>query len=436
MDPVSTLSSIFSAIQSLKKTWDTMQDCKLESRRLVDRLEALRPSLDGLRAAAPTGSYDPGVSKVLGSLQEIIADCDALFHKFTEKTWYRLAEKWVNVAHYQKEYGEINVRLTQLCADLGLLVTVSDSLTDPARRRREDLDDLAASMQLAVDAVMSHMAHDREVRDELHALQHDVNENYARTVALMLECNHHAPLGAAEATAMADSQAALLRNCEAQLAEVKEGIHRTEGLLQELIAATAEHDSKVRRQACLQALRRPASDVVEMGPMDAGGFGVVCLGKYRGNRVALKIIRNKGGDGDVTVKQVVEAENEVLIMDFVKEINIAQVYGLVVEPMRLVIIMDLAPFGSLWAVLSSFDLFPARPGAFPPSLVVAWVKDIANGLAHLHHHCVRHKDFKCQNLLVYASPQRLQIKITDFGLAKQVCHDKFKHAGKWPNLPE
>ena len=62
--------------------------------------------------------------------------------------------------------------------------------------------------------------------------------------------------------------------------------------------------------------------------------------------------------------------------------------GLVLEARRATLILDLAPFGSLWATLTDTALFP-QP--FPASLQVAWLSDVCYGLSHLHSKLVRHK---------------------------------------------
>ncbi len=76
------------------------------------------------------------------------------------------------------------------------------------------------------------------------------------------------------------------------------------------------------------------------------------------------------------------------------------------------IIMELAPFGSLWSLVQDRFSYPL----IPVSLSVAWLSDLIDAIKHIHSKGVVHKDIKCENLLVFSG---MKIKLSDFGLAKR-----------------
>ncbi len=75
------------------------------------------------------------------------------------------------------------------------------------------------------------------------------------------------------------------------------------------------------------------------------------------------------------------------------------------------IILEFAPYGSLWDMVTNRVSYPA----IPFSLSLSWLSDLSDALKHVHSKFVVHKDVKCENLLVF---NNLKVKLCDFGLAK------------------
>lgn len=114
----------------------------------------------------------------------------------------------------------------------------------------------------------------------------------------------------------------------------------------------------------------------------------------------------------LTDAQIHSAESEILLMDYLKDPSIVLCHGYLPDPHELMIVLDLAPFGSLHDFISGETLYPTLPS----SLCLAWLSDLADALKHIHAKSVVHKDVKCENLLVFAD---LKIKLCDFGLSKR-----------------
>eukprot|EP01034_Spumella_vulgaris_P045515 gene45515-56695_t len=183
------------------------------------------------------------------------------------------------------------------------------------------------------------------------------------------------------------------------------------------ILVEGQHLSKSQEQHRADTLReliQSHDDIIDKGvtPMASGAFGQVFIGSFktRQNQVAIKVIQNK--DLSVlTVKQLRSAEGEVLLLHFLKYINIVACHGYLSDPKKFTIIMERAPLGSLWDLLEDSVTIPS----IPFTLDVTWMSTLCDALRHIHSKDVVHKDIKCENLLVFHG---LTVKLCDFGLAK------------------
>jgi hypothetical protein len=75
-----------------------------------------------------------------------------------------------------------------------------------------------------------------------------------------------------------------------------------------------------------------------------------------------------------------------------------------------VLVIELAPYGSLATILYNRDLDIPKP------LLVSWLLDISNAVKYIHSKKVKHLDIKCENFLL---TEGLRLKVGDFGLAKK-----------------
>ena len=91
-------------------------------------------------------------------------------------------------------------------------------------------------------------------------------------------------------------------------------------------------------------------------------------------------------------------------------------YGYVHDVTQTLVVLEFAPYGSLWELLCDEGAFPTTQ---PFSLSLGWIKDLCSAAAHMFKRGVKHGDIKAENLLVYAYPDRLVAKLCDFGFARQ-----------------
>jgi hypothetical protein len=407
-----------------------------DARRLVERVLQFQPALEALVENAEAMELTKG----LGAVKSFLALVHAVVtyvDKYLEKTWWRGADRIANASKFSAAFGDFNKRVSQISNDLAAIVSICSLLhaTAPAARRDEDIADTHSLLQSMFGSVLAEMESDNEAsRADMQAIQADIEGNYAELMKVMLDANGHAPLVEAELAAVAKQQAQLLQTCEAKFDEIvatmqrlEEDIHGLVGGLDELRELVRNATQEKKRDGELKKLEIPASDITVRSKLSAGGFGEVHLGWYERNAVALKKVANNQG-AELSEREVEGVENEVLLMHKVKNPNILLCYGMVKESLSITIVLELSPYGSCWDLVASSALFPV-PGTLPPSLLIGWMCDLCFGVAHLHSKRVIHKDIKCQNLLVYAFPNRLRVKICDFGLARQSSGDSSAAGG-------
>jgi tRNA A-37 threonylcarbamoyl transferase component Bud32 len=92
--------------------------------------------------------------------------------------------------------------------------------------------------------------------------------------------------------------------------------------------------------------------------------------------------------------------------------NIVQFRGAVFRESQCCLVTELAPHGSLKAVLTRFSL--------PWDLVIKLCVDMASGVQFLHTSGIIHRDIKSDNVLVFSLSPRESVcaKLTDFGSAR------------------
>eukprot|EP00981_Chlorochromonas_danica_P001872 scaffold386_cov174-Ochromonas_danica.AAC.46 len=82
------------------------------------------------------------------------------------------------------------------------------------------------------------------------------------------------------------------------------------------------------------------------------------------------------------------------------------------EHQKISMVMELAPYGCLSAMLDDYDNFTFLSFR----LILGWLNDLIDAVRFIHEHEVKHRDVKVDNLLVFAD---LDVKLCDFGLARQ-----------------
>jgi hypothetical protein len=196
-----------------------------------------------------------------------------------------------------------------------------------------------------------------------------------------------------------DDIAASLARIEQEQREAGRGIGRLElqqdriiDLIQQALSLTASQQAEKTRMLdsltiSFDLLSIPAT-VQSIG---MGSFGVVLRAEYRCHAVAVKKVPCV--EGSAAAQQL---ENEILLLDHLKDPSIIQCFGFCRDMDFLYIVLELAEHGSLWDVLQ-------RQASNPVALEVSWLMDVADALSHMHHKRVVHKDIKAENALVIAN---------------------------------
>jgi len=142
-----------------------------------------------------------------------------------------------------------------------------------------------------------------------------------------------------------------------------------------------------------------------------GAFGKVYKGMWRGAVVAVK--RFDIDLSDIEESALNEIRKEAHLMDKLgNHPNVISFVGAVTQPdspFGLCLVLDYCPNGSLW------DMLFKHQHSFPLHVQIRIMRDIANGILHLHKEGVIHRDIACRNVLV---GNGLEVYISDFGMAR------------------
>jgi serine/threonine protein kinase len=154
--------------------------------------------------------------------------------------------------------------------------------------------------------------------------------------------------------------------------------------------------------------------------INSGGFGIVWKARYKGQTVALKLIRVDKGRAIKVVKMVAD---ESLILELMVHERIVRFILFEIE--SLGIVLEYQPQGSL------YDFIANSKGFIPWTDRYQMILDICEGMEFLHSKVypdgsvkkvLFHQDLKSANILLCmeGSPPTLRGKISDFGLSCKV----------------
>ena len=135
-----------------------------------------------------------------------------------------------------------------------------------------------------------------------------------------------------------------------------------------------------------------------------------------------------GNSGDFAAKQYVAVKiidkskvedmnditREIDIMKKVKHSNIIQLYEDLDEPKKMNLVMELVTGGEL------FDRIVAK-GNYTEKDAATTIVTLCSALNHLHEKKIVHRDLKPENILYADDSDDAQIKLADFGLAREVA---------------
>nr|XP_040048540.1 mitogen-activated protein kinase kinase kinase 12 isoform X2 [Gasterosteus aculeatus aculeatus] len=147
----------------------------------------------------------------------------------------------------------------------------------------------------------------------------------------------------------------------------------------------------------------PFEEISDLQWVGSGAQGAVFLGKFHGDDVAVKKVRD--------IK-----ETEIKHLRKLKHPNIITFKGVCTQAPCYCILMEYCAQGQLYEVL--------RAGRkITPSLMVDWSMGIAGGMNYLHLHKIIHRDLKSPNMLITHDDL---VKISDFGTSKELSDKSTK----------
>ncbi|GLI68385.1 hypothetical protein VaNZ11_012713 [Volvox africanus] len=151
-------------------------------------------------------------------------------------------------------------------------------------------------------------------------------------------------------------------------------------------------------------------DYSPRGLLGQGGFAAVYKGRYKGQRVAVKMIKKTAGSSLTDLQEDMNAlMHELHILRQVNHPNIVTLYGGCLKPPRIFLVEE-----RMEGTLDFYVHQVRKHDALSVREVVYFALDIACGLSYLHPRIV-HRDLKPANVLL---SHEGRCKISDFGLAR------------------
>ncbi|BAU80032.1 serine-threonine kinase [Tokyovirus A1] len=147
------------------------------------------------------------------------------------------------------------------------------------------------------------------------------------------------------------------------------------------------------------------SELEISGDIGEGFSGKVCSGSWKGQNVAIKILKSQ----TTNKKSIQDFRSEAETMANLRHPNVILFMAACTKPPNMCIVMEYMGLGSLYEVLHN-ELMPSMP----PALCVQIATQAAKGMHFLHSSGIAHRDLKSLNLLVN---EKWDVKVSDFGMA-------------------
>jgi serine/threonine protein kinase len=141
-----------------------------------------------------------------------------------------------------------------------------------------------------------------------------------------------------------------------------------------------------------------------------GTYGRVCVGKWKKYRVALKFCQNRG-----MMDEFMREAN--LMSSLPPHPNVVRMYGVSIDGTQPIIVMEYCGGGSLDRILFNRNEYISL------EQMMHWIRGIATGMRHLHHHNIIHRDLAARNILLSESERGGVPKISDFGMSRVLLQD-------------
>ena len=152
-------------------------------------------------------------------------------------------------------------------------------------------------------------------------------------------------------------------------------------------------------------------DVICEKQIGEGSFGVVFIGTFRGDCVAIKKMK----DVDASRDTLDEFSKEVGMLDKFRCDQIVHFYGACTIQNHVMMVTEFAPCGSLMDCIQKH----VEPSF---SIRVKVMFDAAKGMRYLHENGILHRDIKPDNILVFSMDDVIDVngKLTDFGSSRNI----------------
>lgn len=175
------------------------------------------------------------------------------------------------------------------------------------------------------------------------------------------------------------------------------------------------------------------SRLSDMKKVAEGGFGIVYKALVNGTAVAVKELKISEAEADATEDALAEFQIEVYIMSCLRHPCLVGLYGICVNPLRMVI--EWCPEGDLWHLLRRHEEAGTK---IPERLMWRFALDIARGMRCLHQVTppIVHRDLRSPNIFLVSTDPDAPVcaKVADFGLSRHADHYLVETLMTWPWL--
>ncbi|ELP86692.1 protein kinase, putative, partial [Entamoeba invadens IP1] len=156
-----------------------------------------------------------------------------------------------------------------------------------------------------------------------------------------------------------------------------------------------------------------AEEVICEKKIGEGSFGVVYIGNYIGNKVAIKKMK----EVEHNEESMEEFEKEVQMLDKFRSEFVVHFYGAVFARNKVCMVTEFATYGSLQDLMKH-----KTSNEIDMKLRVKICLDAAKGISYLHENGILHRDIKPDNILVFSleTIEKVNAKLTDFGSSRNV----------------